>query len=133
MLVVPLFGPKWAHTILAWETVAGYDDGRVACTDDGLLIRHYYLYGAKRIRYSDIREVRRVSPLGFTARWRIHGSGDFVHWFNYDPRRPRKNTALVIYLDASVRPVITPDDPEAVRAELEAHGVRVTTGTESMR
>ncbi len=112
--------------------MAGYDDGRVACTDDGLLIRHYYLFGAKSISYQDIREARWVSPLGFAARWRIHGSGDFVHWFNYDPGRPRKNTAIVIYMDQRVRPVITPDDPEAVRAELEAHGVSVTTGAESM-
>jgi hypothetical protein len=43
--------------------VEGYDDGRVACTEDEIVIRHYYLAGAKRIRYADIREVRSV-PLG---------------------------------------------------------------------
>jgi hypothetical protein len=108
----------------------GYDDGRVACTDEELVIRHYYLFGAKRIKYQAIREVR-VAPLGTMGRLRIHGSGDLVHWFNFDPRRPRKDTALVIYLDGRIRPVITPDDPERVAAELAEHGVRVTTGREA--
>jgi hypothetical protein len=108
----------------------GYDDGRVACTDDEIVIRHYYLFGGKRIKYQAIREVRSV-PLGTMGKLRIHGSGDLVHWFNFDPRRPRKDTALVIYLDGRIRPVITPDDPERVAAELADHGVRVTAGSES--
>jgi hypothetical protein len=56
----------------------GYDDGRVACDDQGIVIRHYYLFGAKRIGYVDIREAR-VSPLGLMGKWRIHGSGDLQH------------------------------------------------------
>jgi hypothetical protein len=110
--------------------MAGYDDGRVACEDREIVIRHYYLFGAKRIGYQDIREAK-VSPLGLTGKWRIHGSGDLVHWFNFDPRRPRKDVAIVLYLDKKVRPVITPDDPERVTAELAAHGVNVTRGRES--
>ena len=110
--------------------MAGYDDGRVACTDQEIVIRHYYLVGAKRIRYQDIRRVL-VAPLGAMGRWRIHGSGDLVHWFNFDPRRPRKDTALVLYLDGKIRPVVTPDDPEQVSAELTAHGVNVTSGREA--
>jgi hypothetical protein len=111
--------------------MAGYDDGRIACDAQGLLIRHYYLARAKRIRYSAIREVVET-PLGAAGRWRIHGSGDFSHWFNYDPRRPRKDTALVLTLDTQrIQPVITPDDPARVVAELTAHGVRVTQGRET--
>jgi hypothetical protein len=110
--------------------MTGYDDGRIVCDDHGLVIRHYYLVGAKRISYSAIHGVVE-SPLG-AGKWRIHGSGDFVHWFNFDPRRPRKDTALVITLDAkTVRPVITPDDPARVAAELTAHGVPVTLGREA--
>jgi hypothetical protein len=41
--------------------MAGYDDGRVACTDQAIVIRHYYLLGAKRIKYQNIREVRGVN------------------------------------------------------------------------
>jgi hypothetical protein len=33
--------------------------------------------------------------------------------------------------DQEIRPVITPDDPERVSAELAAHGVNVTSGRES--
>lgn len=54
-----------------------------------------------------------------------------MHWFNFDPRRPRKDVALVLYLDGKIRPVITPDDPERVTGELEAHGVNVTSGREA--
>jgi hypothetical protein len=49
--------------------VAGYDDGRVACEDREIVIRHYYLWGAKRIGYQDIREAK-VSPLGLMGKWR---------------------------------------------------------------
>lgn len=77
--------------------MTGYDDGRVACTDDELIIRHYYVSGAKHIGYP-IHEARQAAePMG---RWRIHGSGDLVHWFNFDPGRPHKSTALVIYTGA---------------------------------
>jgi hypothetical protein len=54
--------------------VTGYDDGRVACTEDELIIRHYYVSGAKHIGYPEIHEARQV-PLGSLGRWRIHGSG----------------------------------------------------------
>jgi hypothetical protein len=110
--------------------VADYDDGRIACTGSELVIRHYYFpAGAKHIAYSAISEVRRVnlSPVG---RWRIHGSNDFVHWFNFDPRRPRKRSGLVIYTSAQVRPVITPDDTDQVAEVLASHGVNVTSAAE---
>ena len=110
--------------------MAGYDDGRVTCTDQEIIIRHYYPLGAKRIKYQAIREVR-VVTLGSMGKIRIHGSGDLVHWFNFDPRRTRKDVALVIHLDGKIRPVITPDDPERVIAELAAHGVNVTRGREA--
>jgi hypothetical protein len=115
-------GPHTADAI-------AYDDGRILCNGDEIVIRHYYLAGSKRIRYEDIREVRRV-PLDTMARWRIHGSGDLVHWFNFDPRRPRKTIALVIQLNQRTIPVITPDDPGRVLAELAAHGVTITSGDE---
>jgi hypothetical protein len=104
--------------------VANYDDGRVACTNEELIIRHYYApFGTKHIKYSAIREVHEV-PLAF-AKWRIQGSNDFIHWYSWDPRRPRKKTALVIYLDGAIKPVITPDDPGQVAAALAGHGVNV--------
>jgi hypothetical protein len=110
--------------------MAGYDDGRVACTERELVIRYYYFpFGTKRIPYTDITEARQV-PLRIMGKGRIWGSSDFVHWFNLDPRRPGKKSAVVIYTGGKIRPVITPDQPEQLAAELTAHGVNVTTGTE---
>jgi hypothetical protein len=112
--------------------MAEYDDGRVACTEQEIIIRSYYFpVGDKRVRYQDIREVRSVR-LGVMGKWRIWGSSDLLHWFNFDPKRPGKDTALVLYLDgAGVRPVITPDDAARVTAVLSAHDVNVTAGHEA--
>lgn len=100
---------------------ARYDDGRIRCEDDRLVIRWYYLWGAKKIPYPRIRGVTRLPLTGFSAlrRWRIWGSGDFVHWWNLDPGRPRKSMALVLDVGHVVHPTITPDDPDAVAALLE--------------
>jgi hypothetical protein len=102
-----------------------YDDGRIACTESTLVIRRYYFpAGDKRLPYTRIREVR-SRPMRDLA-GKLWGSGDFVHWFNWDPGRRAKKMALVVIPSGHrVRPVITPDDPEAVLAELAAHGVAV--------
>jgi hypothetical protein len=104
-----------------------YDDGKIAVTDRGLVVRHYYPVGAKRIPYSKIQRVQRVPLKSMGALVKIHGSADFIHWFNFDTHRSRKAVALIIYLAGRVRPVITPDDPDRVTAELVAHGVKVTS------
>ncbi|HET9168393.1 MAG TPA: hypothetical protein VFN97_03120 [Actinospica sp.] len=101
--------------------MATYDDGVIRCDDQGLTIRRYYLWGAKRIRYAAIEDVQRI-PLA-VHRWRIWGSGDFVHWWNLDRRRPGKDTALVLHLAGKrVLPTITPDDPDAVERILAGRG-----------
>jgi hypothetical protein len=100
---------------------------------------------SSHISYQAIREVRDVPN-----RWknRTGGSGDFVYRLNWDPHRRRKDRALVIYLREKsgtegrvsalrtpgesgprVKPVMTPDDPDRVIAELTAHGVSVTSGS----
>jgi Bacterial PH domain len=105
-----------------------YDDGRVACTDDALVIRWYYFpFGTKRIRYADIEKVQRLSLTVMNGRWRMWGSNDFVHWANLDAGRPAKAVAFVVYLSSQrVRPVITPDNPDEVAAALAWHGVNVS-------
>jgi hypothetical protein len=110
-----------------YRGVVSYDDGRVACTEDALVIRLYYFpFGEKRILYSGIRRVRRRELTAMSGRYRIWGSGDFVHWANYDPDRPKKSVAFIVELSGQrVRPVITPDRPDEVLAELAAHGVMV--------
>ncbi|MBF9067132.1 PH domain-containing protein [Streptacidiphilus fuscans] len=95
---------------------AAYDDGLILCDDQGVTIRRYYPWGSKQIPYAAIKGVQTLSLTGPNAirRWRIWGSGDFIHWWNLDPRRPSKDTALVLDAGGRVRPTITPDDPAAV-------------------
>lgn len=102
---------------------AVYDDGRVSCDLTGVSISGYYPWGSKRIPYASIRAVTRLPLTGASKvrRWRIWGSGDFVHWWNLDPGRPHKDVALVLDVGHPVRPTITPDDPEAVERILREH------------
>lgn len=55
-------------------------------------------------------------------KWRIWGSGDFVHWWNLDVRRPGKDVALVIDVGERILPTITPNDPDAVERILTQRG-----------
>jgi hypothetical protein len=105
-----------------------YDDGIIACTAEGVVIRRYYPWlGAKKVPYQRIRTVQRRRTGKLTGRWRIWGSGDLVHWYNCDWGRPRKPMALVLKLTGHiVQPVITPDDSERVVETLLGHGVQVT-------
>ena len=98
-----------------------YDDGRIACDGNGITIRWYYLWGAKRIPYRAIRSVTERPLTRVRGRWRIWGSGDLVHWYNLDPGRTNKDVALVLDVGGRVRPTITPDEPERVRRILAEH------------
>jgi len=102
-----------------------YDDGLIACSDDGLVIRRYTLFlGPKRVPYGQIRAATEVALRGFSfGKWRIWGSTDLRDWFNLDWRRPRKRVGLVLDLGRHARPVITPDDPQRVADALRSHGV----------
>jgi hypothetical protein len=104
-----------------------YDDGRIACTDDALVIRRYYFpTGDKRVPYGSIELVRRKPMSSLTGKGRIWGSSDFFHWFNLDPGRPGKSASLTVQISGrKVMPVITPDNIDDVTTELAAHGVTV--------
>jgi hypothetical protein len=67
----------------------------------------------------------RMKPSSSAATW---GSADLIHWINDDEHRSGKRDAFIIQLTGSIRPVITPDHPDEVTAELTAHGVNVTSG-----
>jgi hypothetical protein len=98
-----------------------YQDSGIRCDDDSLTIHRYYPWGAKRIRYLSIRDVTELPLSGASKvrRWRIWGSGDFLHWWNFDPHRPRKTLALVLNVGHRIRPTITPDDPKEVERILK--------------
>lgn len=97
-----------------------YDDGVIACEQANLLIRRYYPWGSKRIPYSSIRAAHRL-PIRI-RKWRIWGSGDFRHWWNIDPRRPKKSVALELDTGHWIRPTITPDDVDAVERLIRQQG-----------
>jgi hypothetical protein len=98
-----------------------YTDGRISCDDTGVAIGWYYLWGTKRIPYSAIHGVNKRPLRGVRGRWRLWGSGDFVHWYNLDGNRPNKSVELELDTGGRVRPVITPDDPDAVAAIIAEH------------
>jgi hypothetical protein len=100
---------------------ARYDDGRISCDDRGIRIAWYYPWGAKWIPYSSIRSVETRPLTAVRGKWRLWGSGDFVHWYNLDPTRRNKEVGLELDLSGRVRPVITPDDPAEVEAILAEH------------
>jgi hypothetical protein len=91
-----------------------YDDGNLVLDDGGLTIRRYYfpLATEKRLPYSTIRSID-VQPMGpMSGSWRIWGSGSLGHWFPLDTGRPRKHTLVVIDAGDSVKPCVTPTEPE---------------------
>ena len=96
-----------------------YQDQRITCTSSALVIHGYYfpLATAKTVPYDQIRGVEEIE-LG-SGRWRIWGGSDPRYWFNLDPQRRHKASALVLQLGKTIRPVITPDDPSRVRSILE--------------
>jgi hypothetical protein len=98
-----------------------YDDGRIACDGDGILIRWYYLWGAKRVPYRSIRSVKTYSLAPLRGKWRIWGSGDFVHWYNLDGNRPNKELGIELDVGGRCRPCITPDDVDEVARIITEH------------
>jgi hypothetical protein len=112
---------KVAHDRAVKNKATIYDDGRIACDDEGITIRWYYLWGAKRIPFQAIRSVRTFPLKPIRGKWRVWGSGDLVHWYNLDPSRPDKETGIEIDAGGRVRPCITPDDVDAVTRILDEH------------
>jgi hypothetical protein len=102
--------------------MSAYRDGRIECTDTGIRIRGYYFpWGTKTIPYTSIRSLDRFALSALRGSWRIWGSGDFKHWANLDPRRPKKSTGFTVDLGGRVVPVITPDDPDAFERAVREH------------
>lgn len=98
-----------------------YDDGRISCDDEGVTIRWYYPWGARRVPYDAIRSAESFPLSPVRGRWRVWGSGDLVHWYNLDTRRPGKTAGIELDLGRRVRPCITPDDVDAVSRIIAGH------------
>lgn len=98
-----------------------YEDRWVRCGREALEIQGYYfpLGTPKVIDYREIREVRPIELGPWTGRWRIWGTSNPTQWWHLDWARPHKKVALVLDLGRPVRPVITPADPEQVKAIID--------------
>ncbi|HVX47065.1 MAG TPA: hypothetical protein VHC49_24450 [Mycobacteriales bacterium] len=102
--------------------MSAYRDRWIECTDDALRIRGYYFpWGTKRIPYRSIKGVERVTLTLFGGKGRIWGTGNPRYWLNLDPQRPQKDAGLIIDAGKRIRPIITPDDADAVEAILREH------------
>ncbi len=99
-----------------------YQDRWITCTPEGVRIRGYYFpWGTKTVPYRSIRAARRVELSPLRGQGRIWGTANPRYWASLDPKRPTKSTALVLDLGRFVRPVITPDDPDAVEAAIRRY------------
>jgi len=102
--------------------MATYRDRWISCADDGIRVRGYYFpWGTKRVRYADIRSVRRVGLGGLRGRGRIWGTANPRYWASLDPRRPGKQSALILDLGRRVSPYLTPDDVDAAISAILDH------------
>jgi hypothetical protein len=99
-----------------------YHDRWIECMPDAIRIRGYYFpWGTKRVPYESIQSVRRVTLSPLSGKGRIWGTAYPRYWASLDPRRPTKDTALILDTGHLVRPFITPDDPDAVEAAIREH------------
>lgn len=98
--------------------MASYSDRYLRIDDQGIHISWYYFpLGSKTISFSTIRSITERPVTFLTGKWRIWG-GDLRRWYNYDPRRPSKETVFFFNMTRAIQPALTPDDPSAFRAAL---------------
>jgi hypothetical protein len=98
--------------------VENYREKEIVCGTDVVEIRHYYLWGSKKVPYGSIKGVQRVSLSALKGRARIWGTANMGYWANLDNSRPSKKEGLVLDLGKTVKPFITPDDPDQVESIL---------------
>jgi hypothetical protein len=99
-----------------------YKDRWIECTDNEVVVHGYYVpWGSKRIPYSAITSLDRFTMSALRGKGRVWGSGDFRHWANFDPGRPRKSTGFYLDLGRRVIPFLTPDDPDAFERVVRSH------------
>jgi hypothetical protein len=90
-----------------------YRDSYITCTQDGIHVRWYYLWGSKQIPYSHIHSATMVTLSAVRGKYRIWGTGNPRYWASLDPGRPGKDKGVILDLGGRVRPLLTPDDVPA--------------------
>lgn len=99
-----------------------YEDDQITVTDNRLTIRRYTMFGGDKVVPLDaVRRIVRHPLTGWNGRWRLQGSSDFRHWWNFDRTRRQKTEALFLNVGGWWRPAITPDDVDAAYAAIARH------------
>jgi hypothetical protein len=102
--------------------MSDYHDRWIECTDSEVLVKGYYFpWGTKRIPYSSIKSLDRFTMSALRGKGRIWGSGDFTHWANLDPQRPKKSVGFYMNVGKHVIPFLTPDDPDTFERVVRSH------------
>ena len=52
---------------------------------------------------------------------RMWGTGTFKYWANLDPGRPKKDVGFLLETGRHIRPLVTPDNPDAFEAAVQSH------------
>ena len=99
-----------------------YRDTWIQCTAEDIRIRGYYFpWGTKRIPYSSLRAMRRVTLSAMRGQFRVWGTANPKYWASLDPKRPRKSVGFVLDVGRAVSPFLTPDDPDGFEAAVSSH------------
>jgi hypothetical protein len=98
-----------------------YTDKWLTVDEHGVAIRAYYFpWGTKHISLESIDGVERVDMTVARGRARIWGTSNPSVWASLDPGRPRKRVGFLLDVGKSVKPFITPDDPDAFEMALRS-------------
>lgn len=98
-----------------------YKDPRISCDAEGITIRKYaFPFGDKRVSYDEVKSWVIYPMTAMKGKWRIWG-GDPTHWFHLDTSRPKKEKAIILDLGKMTKPVLTPDDVDAMVEVLRQH------------
>jgi hypothetical protein len=97
-----------------------YTDTVVRMGEDGLVInRYYWPVGRKRIPYTAIRRFTARPLAAWHGQYRVQGIDHRGRWYSRDRHRGEKERAIDLTVGKLIRPVLTPDDVDAVLHILE--------------
>ena len=76
-----------------------YSDKLIEIREDTILFRDYYFptCSSKTLKYSDIEKIEIVNPTIISGKYRIWGSGDFLHWFPRDTSRSKRDVIYILH------------------------------------
>ncbi|MDH3250906.1 MAG: hypothetical protein OEQ47_18195 [Acidimicrobiia bacterium] len=97
-----------------------YTDSVVSMGEAGLVIKRYYWpVGRKRIPYAEIRSFNARPLRAWHGQYRVQGIDHLGRWYSRDRHRGEKERAIDLTVGKLIRPVVTPDDIDAVLEILE--------------